>query len=81
MVNNRRDEWGEAIGRTESPLSNFFKNLGEMLIQHKSTKAVSVTKLLNIFGKVAKEEDVVLADLACNFDLFWSQLDISDHLL
>jgi hypothetical protein len=30
---------------------------------------VSVAEFLDIFGEVAKEEDVVLADLTSNFDL------------
>lgn len=33
---------------------------------------VSVAELIDIFGEVAEEEDVVLADFARDFDLSWS---------
>ena len=59
----------EAVGVTKHAATNGFEHFGEVGIELKLAKSVGVAEVLDVFGEVAKEEDVGFADLARNLDL------------
>ena len=69
MVNDAVDERGEGTGLPKSTLFNLIKDLGKGFVEMVIAIDVGVAQIVDVFGEVAEEENVVLADFARDFDL------------
>jgi hypothetical protein len=69
MIFNRGNESGESTSVTKGALLDFFENVGEIRVQRMCAVGVSMAEVLDIFGKVTKEKDVVLTDFTSDFNL------------
>ena len=69
MVDDAVDERGEGTGLPESTFFNLIKDLGKGFVEMVVAIDVTVAQIVDVFGEVAEEENVVLADFARDFDL------------
>ena len=69
VVADGADEGRELVGVTESVGLDGLEDFDEVRVYGVGSVVVRVTQVFDVFGQVAKEEDVVLADLAGDFDL------------
>ncbi len=69
MVDDAVDECGEGTGLPESTLFNLIKDLGKGFVEMVIAIDVAVAQIVDVFGEVAEEENVLLADFARDFDL------------
>src|SRR5687768_8782552 len=69
VVFNSIDHGLEVVRASESTLLNLFEDLCQVRVNGVRAVCVGVTKVLNVFGQVAEQEDVVLADLAGDLNL------------
>ena len=71
VVADGRDHAHEVVGLAEGALLNSLEYLGKVGIDGVRAVGVVVADVLDIFGEVAEEENVLLADFASDFDLRW----------
>lgn len=69
MLHNAVNKGGESTSITESAVPNFVKDGSESWIELILAVQVAVTKVIDVFGQISEEEDVVLANLAGDFNL------------
>ena len=69
MVNDGVGERRESAGIAEHAVLDGIEDLLELLIKMVIAVHVGMAELIDIFGEIAEEEDVVLTDLAGDFDL------------
>jgi hypothetical protein len=69
MLFDSGDESRESACVTKSTFLDFIKDLGEIRVEDMWTVGVGVAEIFDVFGEIAEEEDVVLADFACDFNL------------
>lgn len=69
VVADGRDEGGKVRRVAESALLDLGEDLGEVWVDVVRAVGVRVTEIFNVLGEVAEEEDVVLANLAGDFNL------------
>ena len=69
VVSNRRDHGREVLHVAKRALLNRLKHLGQIRVYTMRTVRVRVAEVLDVLGQVAKEEDVVLANLTRDFNL------------
>jgi hypothetical protein len=70
MVDDRRDERGEAVSWAERAFLDFIKYPGQGFVQYETGIAVSMSELFDVFGKIAEKENIIITDLARDFNLF-----------
>lgn len=64
------DEGAEGACITERVGAYSVEDCGQAAVQWRAGKCMLMSEILDVFGEVAKEEDVVFADFAGYFDLF-----------
>ena len=69
MVRDRVDKGGESILVAEHATSDDFKDLCEIRVDGVLSEVVGVTEVLDILGKITKEEDVGVTNLTSDFNL------------
>lgn len=69
MVADSRDHGQEVVGLAECAALNSFEDLGKVRVDGVRAVCVRVAKILNILGEIAKEENVVLANLTGDLNL------------
>ena len=69
MTFNSSNQRGERSNVAECIRFNAVKHSLELRINRRLVVSVCVTQILDIFGEVAEEEDVVFANFAGDFDL------------
>ena len=60
----------EIVGAAKRALLNLLEDLVKVSVDAVGTIGVRVAQVINIFGKVAEEEDVVLSNLTSDFNLW-----------
>jgi len=63
------DQCGEGTCVTEHTTFDGVEDLEEVGVECVCAVGMGVTKIFDVFGEVAEEEDVVFADFAGNFNL------------
>jgi hypothetical protein len=66
---HRRDQGGEVVGGTKGVGADEGEDGGEGGVQGRGSVGVGVAQVFDVFGEVAEEEDVLLADFAGYFNL------------
>jgi hypothetical protein len=69
VVAHRRNERPKVVRVPECALLDLLEDLREVRVDSVGAELVRVTQVVDILGEVAKEEDVVLANLSSDFDL------------
>ncbi len=69
VVAHRRDHAREVVWPPERARLHGREHLGQLRVDRVRTVRVVMAQVLDVLGQVAKPEDVVLADLARDFDL------------
>jgi hypothetical protein len=69
VLDDAVDKCGETVSVAELSLTDNIENSGQLGIKLILRVDMSVSQILNVFGKVTEEEDVLLANLTGNFDL------------
>jgi hypothetical protein len=69
MFYNAVDQSTELTSIAECTIADGVEDPFQLRIDLEAAVEVSVTKILDVFGEVAEEEDIILADLSCNFDV------------
>lgn len=69
VVANGADEGGELVGVAEGVGLDGVEDFDQVRVDGMGAVVVCVAQVFDVFGQVAEEEDVVLADLAGDFDL------------
>lgn len=70
MLFNRRSECGEVGCVAKHVVFDRFEHLRQLRVELEVSVEVPVAELLDVFGKCAEEEDVLLADFAGDFNLW-----------
>jgi len=78
MIDDAIHERGEGASVAEGVLLDGVENFGKGGLELILAVDVGVAELVDVFGEVAKEEDVVLADFAGDFNL--SSVSLVDQL-
>ena len=76
MESDGVDERGELLGRIEGAGAQGGEDGGEGGVEGRRREAVGVAQVLDVFGQVAEEEDVGVADLARDLDLWWKEASV-----
>lgn len=69
MVTNSRDHSSKIIGRAECAFLDSFEHLGQVRVHSVGAVRMRMAEILNIFGEIAEEEYIVLANFTGNFNL------------
>ena len=69
MVLHRRYQSGEVVRGSKGVVANVGEDGGQVGVGRWGGVGVCVTQVVDVFGEVAEEEDVLLADFAGYFDL------------
>lgn len=69
VLDDAVDEGGEGAGVAKRSLLDLVEDFGERFVELVVAVNMSVAEIVDVFGEVAEEEDVLLADLAGDFDL------------
>lgn len=69
MVLNRLDQRREVVRRPERVAADVVEDGREVSVQGGGGVGVCVPEVVDVFGEVAEEEDVLLANFAGDFDL------------
>lgn len=69
MVADGADEGGELVGVAEGVGLDGLEDFGQIRVDGVGAIVVCVAQVLDVFGQVAEEEDVVFVDFAGDFDL------------
>jgi hypothetical protein len=69
VVDDAVEQCREGLRIAKGTVMDAVENSGESRVQLVVLVEVSVTEIVDVFSEVAEEEDVVLANLACNFNL------------
>lgn len=69
MVFHSLDQSRKVVGRSEGVGADVVENRGEVRVKRGRGVVVCVPEVVDVFGEVAEEEDVLLADFAGYFDL------------
>jgi hypothetical protein len=69
MISDCRDHAGEVLCIPEGALLDGFEHLDKFRVKGMLAIVVCVAEILDVLGKVSKEEDVVLTNLTGDFDL------------
>ena len=69
MLFDGTDESRESTCVTESAFLDFLEHFGEIGVEGVRTVGVRVAEVFDVFSEITKEEDVVLADFAGDFNL------------
>lgn len=69
MLDDAVEEGGEGARVAEGARVDGIEDLGEGRLQLVVVVEVGMAEVFDVFGEVAEEEDVLLADLAGDFDL------------
>lgn len=70
MVTNSRDHCEKVVGRAKGAVLNCLEYLVQIRVDSVRAVRVSMAKVFDILREVSKEEDVVLADLTSDLDLY-----------
>lgn len=69
VVTDGGNQAGKVLGVTKGALFDLLKHLDKVRVEVVRAVGVRVAEVLNIFSKIAKEEDVVLSNLTSDFNL------------
>jgi hypothetical protein len=69
MVLDSADQRAERAGLTEGTFLYFFEDFNEAWVEGVDTVSMCMPKILDVFGKVAEQKDVVFTNFAGYFDL------------
>lgn len=69
VVADGADEGGELVGVAEGVGLDGLEDFGQIRVDGVGAIVVCVAQVLDVFGQVAEEEDVVFVDFAGDFDL------------
>jgi hypothetical protein len=69
MVFNPADQCAECVRIAKSVFLDFVKDSLKVGVNGVRAISMSVAEVFDVFGKVAKEEDVVFSDFSSNFNL------------
>lgn len=69
MLNNAVEQRAEGSSVAEAPLVDLVEDLSELGLKLVVVVEMPVAQIVDILREVAKEENVLLADFARNFDL------------
>lgn len=72
VILNGTNKSAERSSITKGVVLDGLEDLGKILVNSVAAIGVSVSEILNVLGQVTKEEDVVLANLAGDFNLVLS---------
>ena len=72
MIDDGVAESGETVGIAKGVGFDGVKHFGKKRVEVEGAVVVGVAEVFNVFGEVAKKEDVGFADFASDFDLFKS---------
>lgn len=69
MIDNRVAESGESVGIAKGVGFDGVKHFGKRRVEVEGAVVVGVAEVFDVFGEVAKEEDVGFADFTSDFNL------------
>ena len=70
LIGDTVAEGGETICLAESIVADGFEDILEVRVEGAGGVVVRVAEVFNVFAESAKEEDVGVANFACDFDLW-----------
>jgi hypothetical protein len=74
MLLHRRDQRGEMVRGPKGIGADEVEDGFQVCVERVRGVGVCVAEVFDVFGQVAEEEDVLLADFAGYFDLRWGWL-------